>query len=449
MTSSKKYGRNTPVTAPGPSSSRMLTQLPSILRNPLAFLGSVQRDFGDVIQFPIPRPATYMVSSPEGAREILVNSHRVSNKQTIQYTTLSLVTGEGLLTVDGSAWLPRRRMLQPAFHRELLDLVTAHIDRATERLDQSWRQESRNGEAVIDIDQAMMSVALDITVAALFGVNLDAQTERLTQATLTALHGVVARARNPLAPPMSIPTLGNLRMKRAIRKLDDAVTHIIDHRSRNPLPADAPMRDMLDLLLDSDREVQLTHEQIRDEIATFIVAGHETVASALTWSWYLLGQRPDLVRSLRQNIEGTTPPGDVSITAQNIFDEALRLYPPAWVITRTLTADVHVSDYLIPKGSLVIVSPWVVHRHPSVWSEPELCDPSRFAHGIPQLGYVPFGAGPRLCIGRDMARLEGARVLEYIVQRWNLNPLDAQVNVEASVTLRPRRGLSMKISSRS
>ena len=446
MTQPKKFGRNTPVTAPGPSSKKMLLNLPRIVRNPLTFLESVQRDFGDVVQFPIPKPATYMVSSPEAAREILVNSHRVTNKQTIQYTTLSLVTGDGLLTVDGSAWLPRRRMLQPAFHRELLDLVHGHIDRALARQDQQWRQLCGDGSAVIDIDRAMMSLALDITTSALFGVDLDNQTERITQATLTALHGVVARARNPLALPLAIPTLGNIRMNRAIRKLDDAVSQIIEHRRANPLAPDAPIRDMLDLLMDRDREEVLTHQEIRDEIATFIVAGHETVASALTWSWKLLTENPAYIDSVRSAEASAMTSSDVGMIAQNIFDESLRLYPPAWVITRMLTADIYIHETLLPKGALVIVSPWLVHRHDSVWSSPELFDPTRFSDGVPQLGYLPFGSGPRLCIGRDMARFEGKRILEHLIHHWNITVETQSVDVEASVTLRPRHGLLMRIS---
>ena len=432
----KRYGRNTPVTAPGPRSGSMVRQIPAILRNPLPFLEDVSRQCGAVVQFPIPRPATYLVNSPEGAREVLINSHRVTNKQTIQYTTLSLVTGEGLLTADGEAWLPRRRMLQPAFHKELLELVDRHISRALAKQDEQWQQLCRDGSAVIDVDQAMMSLALDITVGALFGIDLDEQTHEITQATLTALHGVVARARNPLALPLRIPTLGNVRMRRAITKLDHAVALIIEHRKNQPLPHGAPIRDMLDLLLDQDRDVPLTHKQVRDEIATFIVAGHETVASALTWSWHLLGQHPDEFASLRQD----------SQRAQFVFDEALRLYPPAWVITRTTAQDLDIHGVRIPSGSLVIVSPWIVHRQESAWKQPNQFLPDRFADGVPQIGYLPFGAGPRLCIGRDMARLEGSKILAHMSQQWNLRPVREEVPVEASVTLRPRHGLPMKVS---
>jgi cytochrome P450 len=280
----KRYGWNTPVTAPGPAGGKMLRSLNSILKDPLTYLEQVWQEHGDVVQFPIPKPATYLISSPEGAREILVNQSKQTSKQTLQYNNLSLVTGEGLLTAQTQAWRPRRRMLQPAFHQEMIALSEHHVSVGLEKLDQHWNELTQAGPAIVDIDHAMMSIALEITCGALFGVAIDDEVDEITSATLVALHGVVAKARNPLALPMIVPTPANLRMRRAISRLDKAVDAIIAARLSNLLAPDAPIRDMLDVLLDPDLEVPLTKQQIRDEIVTFIVAGHETVASALTCS---------------------------------------------------------------------------------------------------------------------------------------------------------------------
>ena len=433
----KRYGWNTPVTAPGPAGGKMLRSLNAILKDPLTYLEQVWQEHGDVVQFPIPKPATYLVSSPEGAREILVNQHNQTSKQTLQYNNLSLVTGEGLLTAETQAWRPRRRMLQPAFHQEMIALSEHHVSVGLEKLDQHWNELTQAGPAIVDIDHAMMSIALEITCGALFGVAIDDEVDEITSATLVALHGVVAKARNPLALPMIVPTPANLRMRRAISRLDKAVDAIIAARLSNILAPDAPIRDMLDVLLDPDLEVPLTKQQIRDEIVTFIVAGHETVASALTWAWQLLITNPGEMQKLQLAPE----------SAKLVFDESLRLYPPAWIITRRTLSDMIIDGIEIPANSLVIISPWLVHRNPKAWEQPLEFQPERFIGGSPQLGYLPFGAGARLCIGKEMARLEGSMILAHIAKNWQITAVHNEpVPIDASVTLRPVGGMPVRIS---
>jgi cytochrome P450 len=433
----KRYGWNTPVTAPGPAGGAMLRNLSAVLKDPLTYLEQVWREHGDVIQFPIPKPATYLVSSPEGAREILVNQHNQTSKQTLQYNNLSLVTGEGLLTAQTQAWRPRRRMLQPAFHQEMIALSQRHVNAGLANLDRQWDELTQAGPAIVDIDHAMMSIALEITCGALFGVAIDDEVDEITSATLAALHGVVAKARNPLSLPMWIPTPGNLRMRRAVSRLDKAVDSIIAARSSDALAPEAPIRDMLDVLLDPDLEVPLTKQQIRDEIVTFIVAGHETVASALTWAWQLLITHPTEMQKLQENSE----------YAKCVFDESLRLYPPAWIITRRTLSELTVDGFKIPANSLVIVSPWVVHRNSKAWEQPLEFRPDRFIAGPPQLGYIPFGAGARLCIGKEMARLEGSMILAHLAKTWQITAVHSEpVPIDASVTLRPVGGMPVRIS---
>jgi len=425
------------VTAPGPLGWEMLKNLRNIVSDPLTYLETVWHEHGDVVQFPVPKPATYLVSSPAGAREVLVNQHKETSKKTLQYNNLSLVTGDGLLTADTQAWRPRRRMLQPAFHQEMVSLSQTHVEFGLAKLEIHWRELTATGPTIIDIDQAMMSLALEITCGALFGVDIESEVDEITAATLTALHGVVARARNPLALPLMFPTPANLKMKRAIKKLDKAVTLIIAARAANQLPLDAPIRDMLDVLLDPDLETPLSKQQIRDEIVTFIVAGHETVASALTWAWSLLVTNPSEMKKLQEHPE----------RAKLVLAEALRLYPPAWLITRRTLSEFTVEGFTIPANSLVIVSPWLVHRNQKAWEQPLQFSPERFETGTPQLGYIPFGAGARLCIGRDMAVLEGSMILAQLAQHWNIEAIhNSQVPVDASVTLRPVGGMPVRIS---
>ena len=415
----------------------MLRNIRRIAGRPLEYLEEVWQTHGDVIQFPIPNP-TYLVSSPQGARDVLINFNRSMGKRTIQYDTLSLVTGLGLLTADTAEWKPRRRMLQPAFHHDLVMMSRKNIERALAELDAQWTELTAEGPAIIDIDQAMMSLALRITGSTLFGADLSAEVEQLTHATIQALTGVIARAKNPVALPMHWPTPQNLRMRRAIRILDEAVSTMVNLRRQNLLPEDAPIRDLLDALVDSDNE--LSEQEIRNEVVTFIVAGHETVASAMTWAWHLLGRAPEECEVIRQN----------AARASHVFDEVLRLYPPAWIITRRALEDIEIAGYKIPQGALVIVSPWLVHRHPSVWDDATSFSPDRFKDGVPLMGYLPFGTGTRICIGREMARFEGPVVLEHIVRHWDITPVHhEEVPVDASVTLRPKHGMPMRVSRRS
>ena len=435
----KRYGWNTPVTAPGPKGLSMVTSMRQIMAQPLPYLAAVRLQYGDVVQFPIPKPATYFVSSPQGARDVLVTKHKQVNKKTIQYSSLSLVTGEGLLTADGEVWKQRRRLLQPAFHHEMIALTEHEVDQALVRLHQRWDESINSGNSILDMDQEMMSLALEITGNTLFGTDLSGEALEITAATISALHGVVARAQNPLALPLKVPTPGNQSMSKAINRLDQAIARIIKMRNQDRLPVGSPIRDMLDVLLAAEDENQINPIQVRDEVATFIVAGHETVASGLTWAIHLLANNQDEQAALSLNPDRSS----------QVFDETLRLFPPAWLITRRTMEPVVVDDIEIPADSLVILSPWVTHRHESMWEKPHDFIPDRMKDGPPQIGYLPFGAGPRLCIGRDMALLEGKKILADLFGRWKVTPLTSgPVPIDASVTLRPISGLPMRITAR-
>jgi cytochrome P450 len=408
------------------------------MKDPLNFLYEVWQEHGDVVQFPVPFP-TYLINSESGVREVLVNHNAKMGKRTVQYSSLALVTGEGLLTAEHEPWKPMRRLLQPAFHHELVNLSTTHVQAALARLDDRWAAAVDSGQPVLDVDAEMMRIALEIVGDALFGTDLTESAEELANATLVALHEVIARSQNPLALPLAIPTPANRRMNKAIARLDRVVEQVIAARSVDLLPDGVPIRDMLDVLLDRDLTTPLSAKQIRDEIITFVVAGHETVASGLVWTWHLLASAPEIADDLAAN----------PALAQQVFDEALRLYPPAWVITRRALAEIEIEGVRIPAGALIITSPWLLHRNPAVWSNPLDFDISRFADGLPARGYLPFGAGPRICIGKEMARLEAREIVAHIASKYRLKPLTTgTVPMEASVTLRPVGGLPMRIERR-
>ena len=454
--------RPAPITAPGPAGGEMLRSIGAIRRDPLAFLAAMRAEYGDVLQFPIPVPPTYLVTDPEAVRRVLVTNAKAYGKRTLQYSTLALVTGEGLLTADTEAWRPQRRLIQPAFHRASLELVAGHVRTAVDRLVERW---SRSDGQVVDVDEAMMHLALEVVGSSLFGSDLSGDAERLADATLAALDVVVKKARSPLPIPVAVPTPTNIVLRRAVAKLDAAVDAMLADRAARPLHEGCPPRDMLDLLLAAhdDDGSRLSRQQVRDQVVTFIVAGHETVASALTWAWHLLASNPEASAALRDEVDAVCPSGTPGFDdaarlpwTSAVLDETLRLYPPAWLVTRrSLAADV-LGGVDVPADALVIVSPWLVHRDPASWPDPERFDPSRFLgeDGLRRRdlaassAYLPFGAGPRLCIGRDMALLEGVLVLASLVARVDLEAVGAPPRAVPLVTIRPAEGLPMRVRLR-
>jgi cytochrome P450 len=444
----------TPATAPGPLGPQMLRAMTAIRRNPLAYLDSAWRRFGDVVQFPIPRPPSYLVNDPDGVRRVLVANGRNYGKSTIQYRALSLVTGEGLLVADTDAWRRQRPMVQPAFHHETLEGIVRHVSVALERLFADWDALPR--DAVVDMDDAMMHVALEVVGHALFGTDLSADADRLTRSTLDALDVVVARARVPVTPPAWLPTPANRRLQSAVGDLDSAVRAILAARQRGP----AGQPDMLDLLIAARDESgdRLSASEVRDQVVTFIVAGHETAASALAWAWGLLAKHPHvqgLLQAESDEVLGGRSPTFADYSrlpvARAVIDETLRLYPPAWLITRkSISADT-LGGHDIPAGALIILSPWLLHRHPDVWPDSNAFLPTRFLDGMAdRVNFVPFGAGLRQCIGRDFAYVESTLVLSTLAGRYRVEfPTGTGLpEGEPLVTIRPRHGMPLRILRR-
>ena len=444
----------TPCTAPGPVGQSMLGSFGAIRKNPLAYLDSIWRTYGDVVQFPVPKPPSYLVNDPEGVRSVLVTNSRNYGKSTIQYSALSLVTGEGLLSADTAEWKRQRPMVQPAFHRETLTSIVAHVATASERIIDDWNALPEG--AVVDIDAAIMNAALEVVGHALFGSDLSADADALTTATLDALDVVIARARVPITPPAWVPTPGNRKLNSSVAALDVAVHSMLDSRGVREVPV-----DMLDLLIlaRDDEGHALTETEIRDQVVTFIVAGHETVASALTWTFALLAENPEIMRTLQAEVDAVLGGNAAQFAdyqrlpfARAVVDETLRLYPPAWLITRNSLGDDVLGGYDVPEGSLIIMSPWLLHRHPDIWSHPDRFDPLRFIDGdIDRSAFIPFGAGPRQCIGRDFAYVEAVLLLASLVAHFDVEYPAGEHCPPAVplVTMRPARGLHLRVRTRS
>ncbi len=437
---------------PGPGRVPPLDDLRALQRSPLAAIERITHTYGDLVRYPLGPLDIYVASHPDYVKHVLQDNNRNYSKATFQYDLLKSVTGEGLLTSDGPSWLRQRRIAQPAFHQARIDGFVDLMEAAVDRMLGRWQPYVKNGEPV-DVAAEMMRVALDIVGQALFGTDMGSEAADLSAATQIVLDHIVWRARTFGAVPAFLPTHRNRRYWSARSRLDQAVYRLIEMRRRGAGAA----TDLLAMLVaarDPETGASLSDRQLRDEIITLLVAGHETVASGLAWTWYLLAKNPAVEARLREQAtlpdrQGTFDPRRMDY-ARMVYEEALRLYPPAWIITRRALGADEIGGYTIPKGAVVALSPYVTQRDPRFWDEPERFDPERFAPervvGRPRYAYFPFGGGPRLCIGRDFALIEAQVVLSRVASRYRLELVgDQRVEIEAGVTLRPKHGLKMRI----
>ncbi len=433
---------------------QLLSALSSLRHNTPLYLLEITRKYGDFVRYKVGNVNAVVLNHPDAIKHILQDNHRNYTKDTIQYNALSKITGKGLLTADGDLWFRNRRLQQPAFVRPRLVRLDEVVIPAAQQMMEQWQTAMQRGEAV-DIDAAMMRLALTVVGQAMFGVNLAEDATELTEATMTALDHIIYLTRNPISPPEWFPTAENRKFRTALTRLDAAIAALIARRRL----AKEPKEDLLGMLLAAQTQADppLTEQQLRDELITILVAGHETVASALTWSWYLLAKYPaewqTLHHEVRAALQGSVPTvADLErlpFTAQ-VFDEALRLYPPAWLITRKAIAEDTIRGEIITPGTLIIISTYAIHRHPQFWRQPEQFVPARFApseeNTRPRYAYIPFGGGPRLCIGNNFALTEARLVLAAVTQRFRLVLEQGQaVQMDALVTLRPHGGLPMKL----
>ena len=435
-----------PQVAPGPDGLVMLRNLRQILADPTPFLQQCARDYGDVVQFPNPGRPTFLLASQDLVRQVLMDAPRYG-KETPQYQSLSLVTGEGLLSADTALWKGQRKRVQPAFHHRSIRNVI-HITQAEAKVTaERWMQ--ADPPCFVDVGAAMSDVALRVVGRSLFGANLTGTSADLAAATEDALAAVVQAARVPTGIRDWAPYPAKRSLAKALTALDSAVDLMLAQAKVGKLET-AESTGFLPILMDNT-DVQGT--ELRDQIVTFLVAGHETVASALTWAMYHISLDRHLQGQLQNEAQTYFESGDIGDLelAGDTVAEALRMYPPAWLITRRSLVDTELDGISIPAGSLLILSPFVLGRDPRYWPEPSRFDPNREIPKQPTGAYFPFGLGSRLCIGRDMALLEAKIVIAELVGRFWLGPPrtghggGSAVPISAGVTMHPRDGLRLSL----
>jgi len=430
---------------PGPKGHVLVGVLPEFRKDPAGFLEKISRQYGDVVYLPLGRQHIYYVGHPDAIRDILV-THQNKFKKSRMLERARVLLGDGLLTSEGQHHRRQRRLVQPAFHRDrLAGYGAVMVDRAAILRDQ-WPA----GQP-FDALQEMMRLTLAIVAKTLFSTDVDSEADEIGSALTQVfdLFEVILMPFSEILEKLPLPAVR--RFKRARKRLDETIYRLI--AERRACGGDAG--DLLSMLLlaqDEEGSGGMTDEQVRDEALTLFLAGHETTADALTWTWYLLSQNPEAEAAFHAELDrvlaGRLPTFDdlpqLRFT-ESVFAETLRLYPPAWGIGRRALEDYPIGDFVIPALSVVLMSPYVVHRDPRWFADPLTFRPERWMADDPvrpKFAYFPFGGGARVCIGERFAWMEGTLLLAVIGQRWRLRLEPGhRVETHARITLRPKHGM--------
>lgn len=428
--------------------------LPKLFKfDPLAFALDISRKFGDIAHYRVGPLHIYQLNSPELIRQILVEEPQRFHKARFIKRAFGPFVGDGLLTSDGELWKRQRKLVQPAFQHDHLGKYGEIMVSHTLRMMDSFR----DGE-VSEINSDMMDLTLGVVIKSLFGAEIKSGADEIGALMMAFLEAANQRLNSAVQIPSWVPTRRNLREKRAMARIETMLRSLIEARRASG----EQRNDLLSVLLaavDEESGKGMSDRQLRDEMMTLFLAGHETTAMALTWTWYLLSQHPEVESKLRAELSralnGRTPTAadlrQLPYT-EMVVRESLRLYPPATGFAREPIKDAHIGGYEVPKGSLVVANTYALHRDARFFPEPERFDPERFAAGwetrIPRYAYLPFGGGPRVCIGNGFAMMEAVLIVATMAQRWQflLEP-DPKVVPVQLVTLRPQNGIRMKLKA--
>lgn len=412
-----------------------------LVRNPLSYFLSITQQYGDIVCYrPAPDPA-YLINHPNYIHHVLVEKHRNYSKETYSNQAFKQIIGEGLINLEGDAWIRQRRLMQPAFHHSRLEKLDSLIVQATLDMLERWQGLYRQSQPV-DVAREMAALTMTITSRALFGVDLGDEVKSIGE-IINEVANLTEKPRDP-------------RLQQAAREFGAVVERIIQLRHKDF----KDQGDLLSSLMTAQDEVsgaRLNDLQLKNEVMGLLLAGHETTANALTWTIYLLSQNlwaSDRLRhEVGQVLNLRRPCGSDLANLpylRQVLDESLRLFPPAWIIGRRAIMEDEIGGYHVPAGTVIAICIYALHRHPIFWDNPDQFDPDRFtpersAHRN-RYAYIPFSIGPRQCIGNTFGLLEASLVLACIVQRFELHLLPGiEIQPQPLFVLRPNRDLLMSL----
>ncbi|MAT98059.1 MAG: cytochrome P450 [Anaerolineaceae bacterium] len=411
-----------------------------LVRAPHRFFLQLTQEYGDIVQYRATPEQAYLLNHPDFVKHVLVSNGRNYTKEThLNKYMLQSLTGQGLLTSENPLWRKQRRLIQPFFHRSYLanfaDLMVEATHETLARIDAHAAQNEP-----FDIASEMMTLTLNIVSRALFGYDIDEQSHRIGDAVNTLIEIAKPKRR---------------RFQEMLQVLDEIVYGFIQQRRQRP---HGEQRDLLDMLIQvryEDSGEAMDDVQIRDEVMSLLIAGHETTANTLGWLWYLLAQHREVVEKIEAELDLVLNGRSPTITdfpqleySNKVIKESMRLYPSAWSISRHTLADDEIGGYHIPAGAIVALSPYTLHRHPAFWPNPDKFDPERFTPeqeaARHRYAYIPFGAGARKCIGDQFALMESIIILPMVLQKFHLHLVpEHPIEEHALVTLRAKHGILM------
>jgi len=412
-----------------------------MVRDPLQFFRNIASQYGDIVCYrPAPEPA-YLLTHPDYIRHVLVDKNRNYSKDTRSNQIFGKVVGKGLNTSEGETWRKQRRMMQPAFHHTRIEKLDGMIVEVAQSMLDRWQHAFESNQP-IDIAREMAALTLTVTTRALFGVDLGDEVRELGE--------IINRAANYFEKP------SNPLLVESAQEFGKVVDRIIQQRKQNFVDGGDLLSSMI-LARDDQSGTGMDDEQLRDQVMSLTLAGYETTASALTWTWHLLAQNlwaVDRLRSeVRDALQGRPPRysdlENLPFTGM-VLDESLRLFPPAWILGRRAIDVDAIDGYYIPADTVIAICIYTLHRHPGFWDLPDTFDPERFSpknsEGRHKYAYIPFGGGPRQCIGNHLGLMEAALVMVSVLQRFELHSIPGMdVHPQALFVLRPNRDVMMSL----
>jgi cytochrome P450 len=440
---------------PGPKGKPIVGMALDLRSDPLAGMRQMARDYGDIVRFHVMMQERTLLNRADLVNQVLVIQHGKFHKSELTRRITARMLGQGLLVSEGEFWRRQRRLAQPAFHKSrtndyastMLEIAEAHI--------RDWR-----GGETRSISQEMTALTLDIAVRTLFGTTLPGEAHKVGIAMTFLMRYSLRRQRLPFRIPEKWPTPANRRANRELEFIDSLVERMISER--RAAGNSNHHNDLLALLMGAMDEdgTQMTPQQLRDEAMTLFLAGHETTAQMLSWTWFALSENPAVEARLHEELHGVLggrPAGAADFPRlpylQGVMNEVLRLYPPAYILAREVVSPCEIGGYKLKVGSTVVVSQWITQRDSRYFDVPDAFRPERWLDGLenrlPPGAYFPFGDGPRRCIGQGFALLEAAIVTATLAQKFSFRMVPGHpVIPEPLVTLRPRHGIQMTLHSR-
>lgn len=441
---------------PGLKSRPLIGFIPEFINDPLGFLMELFMQFPEIAHFKLKNQNFYFINKPEYIQQVLMDYRTYA--KIWGYDKFQPIFGKGLLLSNGELWKQQRKLAQPAFHHQQIRKFALMIAERCSRMLEDWKKYALSGQT-FQLGEEIKGITMDVVSKTMFGTEASSQRQSINWAIDTLMGGTYERVFSLLGIVGEVlPTKKNRDFRKARQIMDKIIFSIIQQR-RNKAPEEHDLLSMYMQTIDEESRQGMNNQQLRDEVMTIFAAGYETAAQSLSWIFYCLSKYPETQNRIRAEVLESL--GDQAPTYEDlpqlkytsmVVNEVLRLYPPSWIMARDVMEDVVLDQYKIKKGSIMVMSEYVLHRNPRYWENPEGFDPERFneanSHQRPKFSYLPFGQGPRQCIGMNLALMEIKIILSMVLQHYHvfLSP-GHKVELDPVMTLRPKHGVSVSIKN--